>query len=80
MADYSKQTSDKLPVHNTGVNTPDTNQNRGLDTKSDSDNQTAVTVTLMNIDEKYDRTESDKDSVAGQIKVFAMKNNLSEFL
>ena len=51
MADYSKQTSDKLPVHNTGVNTPDTNQNRGLDTKSDSDNQTAVTVTLMNIDE-----------------------------
>ncbi len=35
---------------------------------------------LMNIDEKYDRTETDKDSVAGQIKVFAIKNNLSEFL
>lgn len=35
---------------------------------------------LMNIDEKYDRTESDTDSVAGQIKDFAIKSNLMEFL
>ena len=36
MADYSNQTPDKLPVQNTGVNTPETFQNRGLDTKSDA--------------------------------------------
>lgn len=50
MADYSKQTPSKLPVQNTGVNTPETFQNRGLDTKSETDDS-PITVTLHNIDE-----------------------------
>lgn len=51
MADYSNQTANKLPEYNSGVDIPDTEQNRGLDTKSDGDNSAPITITLMNIDE-----------------------------
>jgi len=50
MADYSNQKPDNLPVDNTGVDIPDTNQNRGFDTKSE-DGKNSITITLMNIDE-----------------------------
>lgn len=50
MADYSKQKFDKLPVQNTGVNTTETFQNRGLDTKTDNQDS-PITITLQNIDE-----------------------------
>jgi hypothetical protein len=51
MADYSNQKSDQIPVQNTGVNTPDETQNRGLDTKTPDGDNSPIAITLTTIDE-----------------------------
>ena len=51
MADYSNQKSDQLPMQNTGVNTPDETQNRGLDTKTADGDNSPIAITLTTIDE-----------------------------
>lgn len=51
MADYSNKKASDGVTRNTGVDIPNTTQNRGLDIKTEINDQPPITVTLINIDE-----------------------------